>query len=748
MAVTDIQKVDYLWKKLGYGRAKTDQGTDALKPATSESIPSPLMLRADKVMTDASSIPASLPASSAGVVTVYPSATPLELPNPKVGSGTSARGYDDSGSTNRTWTTGLTDWIPPEFGSTYAVKVYIHTLGSVSTAVASGTELTAAGSGNSDEWFFDYQAGVLHFIGTNLPNGISFTGKSVYITGARYTGTFGVGSSIGDFTFTGNVISTSETDGNIQINPDGTGTVQVVGTNGLVIPTGTTAQRPGSASTGTIRFNTSTTSTEIWNGVEWVALDNEASVSVIDSLVGDNSTVTFNLSQATTTDGTLVSINGVIQTPTEAYSVTDDTITFVSAPTSSDNMIVRYLQNVMSVVLNALTVTGNITAGNVSATGIAGTLSTAAQTTITSVGTLGALAVTGNVTVGNVSATGNISASYFIGNGSLITGLVTSAANISEVGTLTSLAVTGNITSGNVAGTRGVFTNVAGTLETAAQTNITSVGTLTALAVTGNITAGNVSATGVAGTLSTAAQTSITSVGTLGSLAVTGNVTGGNLITAAAVNSATVVATGNITAGNVSATGIAGTLSTAAQTTITSVGTLGSLTVTNAVSLASITKSGTDGTGNIGQSDNAFNTIFGISTSAQYADVAENYLADAQYAPGTVITIGGNKEVTQTISYSDSAVLGIVSTNPGYLMNSNLKADGDACVVTVGVTGRLPCKVVGVIERGQLLVSSHVAGHACARNDGIYIPGSIVGKALEAKFDSLPGIIEVVMSKL
>ena len=343
MAITDIQKVDYLWKKLGYGRAKTDQGTDALKPATSESIPSPLMLRADKVMTDASSIPASLPASSAGVVTVYPSATPLELPNPKVGSGTSARGYDDSGSTNRTWTTGLTDWIPPEFGSTYAVKVYIHTLGSVSTAVASGTELTAAGSGNSDEWFFDYQAGVLHFIGTNLPNGISFTGKSVYITGARYTGTFGVGSSIGDFTFTGNVISTSETDGNIQINPDGTGTVQVVGTNGLVIPTGTTAQRPGSASTGTIRFNTSTTSTEIWNGVQWVALDNEASVSVIDSLVGDNSTVTFNLSQATTTDGTLVSINGVIQTPTEAYSVTDDTITFVSAPTSSDNMIVRYL---------------------------------------------------------------------------------------------------------------------------------------------------------------------------------------------------------------------------------------------------------------------------------------------------------------------------------------------------------------------------------------------------------------------
>ena len=52
----------------------------------------------------------------------------------------------------------------------------------------------ATGSGNDDEWFFDYQAGTLHFIGTNLPNGVSFTGKSVYISGGRYTGEFGIGT--------------------------------------------------------------------------------------------------------------------------------------------------------------------------------------------------------------------------------------------------------------------------------------------------------------------------------------------------------------------------------------------------------------------------------------------------------------------------------------------------------------------------------------------------------------------------
>ena len=81
-------------------------------------------------------------------------------------------------------------------------------------------------------------------------------------------------------------------------------------------------------------------------------------------------------------------------------------------------------------------------------------------------------------------------------------GTVTTAAqpNITSVGTLTSLAVTGNVTSGNISGTAGAFTNVTGTLATAAQPNITSVGTLTSLAVTGNITSGGrISASGTGG---------------------------------------------------------------------------------------------------------------------------------------------------------------------------------------------------------------------------------------------------------
>ena len=178
MAITDAKKVDYLWKKLGYGATKTD--TNDNKKAPNEAIASPLLLNGANTWNQASSIPTVLPGSSSGVVTVYPTSSPHE---------TTA---DGTATANRTWKTGLIDWIPPEIGSTYQVKVYIHTASDAGNAAASGDQVFATGSGNNDEWFFDYQSGVLHFIGTNLPNGISFTGKSVYISGGRYTGQKGL----------------------------------------------------------------------------------------------------------------------------------------------------------------------------------------------------------------------------------------------------------------------------------------------------------------------------------------------------------------------------------------------------------------------------------------------------------------------------------------------------------------------------------------------------------------------------
>lgn len=198
MAISDAQKLDYLFKKIGYGLTKTD--TNANKKAPNESIASPLLLRGDRVWKNSGSIPSVIPGSSSGVVTVYPTSAPVECT------------ADGTATANRTWKTGSTDWIPTEIGATYGVKVYIHTSSNASNAASGGDQVFGVGSGNNDEWFFDYQSGVLHFIGDNLPNGIDFTGKSVYISGARYTGSFGVGGGAANNfnqVFTGNTTITT-----------------------------------------------------------------------------------------------------------------------------------------------------------------------------------------------------------------------------------------------------------------------------------------------------------------------------------------------------------------------------------------------------------------------------------------------------------------------------------------------------------------------------------------------------------
>jgi len=182
MAISDSQKVDYLWKKLGYGATKTD--TNARKKAPNEAIVSPLLIRGDKIWSKASDIPTVMPSTSTYPVNVYIGASSVETSE------------DGTATNNRTWKTNLTDWIPPEFGSTYQVKVYVDNP-SASDPSSTGTQIFATGSGNDDEWFFDYQSGVLHFISTNIPSSVSDS-KSMYISGARYVGTFGQPASFED----------------------------------------------------------------------------------------------------------------------------------------------------------------------------------------------------------------------------------------------------------------------------------------------------------------------------------------------------------------------------------------------------------------------------------------------------------------------------------------------------------------------------------------------------------------------
>jgi hypothetical protein len=346
-----------------------------------------------------------------------------------------------------------------------------------------------------------------------------------------------------------------------------------------------------------------------------------------------------------------------------------------------------------------MTLTGDITAGNVyanlgtiGASSLTGTLTTAAQPSITSVGTLSALAVTANILAGNVYANaGTIGASSLLGT------LGTAAQpTITSVGTLSSLTVSGALN---------------GTLSTAAQPSITSVGTLSSLTVSGALN----------GTLSTAAQPSITSVGTLTSLAVTNNITAG---------------------GTVSAATLTGTLSTAAQPSITSVGTLTSLNVTGTTAVGSlnttIITAGSAGT--VGTITGDWNLSAGSTLQATYSDLGERYSTDVVYAPGTVLMIGGAAETTLATHEGRFALAGIVSTDPAYILNSTLK---DSAVIALA--GRVPCKVVGKINKGDILTVSHIPGVACATKTPEY--GTIIARALESYDSSEVGVIEVKVDR-
>jgi len=169
---------------------------------------------------------------------------------------------------------------------------------------------------------------------------------------------------------------------------------------------------------------------------------------------------------------------------------------------------------------------------------------------------------------------------------------------------------------------------------------------------------------------------------------------------------------------------------------------VGNLTGTPTV--PSIIKSGTSGSGDIGQSGNRFGTVYATTLSANtnvatYADLAENYLADAEYEPGTVLQIGGNAEVTICGTYESEAVVGVVSTNPAYLMNSELFGG-----VAIALKGRVPCKVKGPVCKGDILVSSDTAGYAETRRTATVNPLSVVGRSLE-NFDGGLGIIEILV---
>lgn len=145
---------------------------------------------------------------------------------------------------------------------------------------------------------------------------------------------------------------------------------------------------------------------------------------------------------------------------------------------------------------------------------------------------------------------------------------------------------------------------------------------------------------------------------------------------------------------------------------------------------------------NLGNTVYWWNTFYGVSSQAKYADLAEKYTSDAEYEVGTVVVFGGQKEVTQSTQDHDTRVAGVVSGAPAYLMNA-----GDTSGVNVGLTGRVPCKVKGPVMHGDVLVTSNFPGTAQRIDDDKFKPGCVLGKALATITSDEIQTIEIVVGR-
>jgi hypothetical protein len=370
---------------------------------------------------------------------------------------------------------------------------------------------------------------------------------------------------------------------------------------------------------------------------------------------------------------------------------------------------------------NTISTTGNITGGNILMGGLisaTSTITSAANITGGNITTAGLISATGNITGGNTRVTGIVSAT-----GSVYGVELWATQSSGDEGGQLNLAnpasnstIAGNSVSVDIFQNRFRIFEQGGTAR-GAFIDITACGA----GVGTNLLAGGGGTPGGANT-----QIQFNDSGTFGgSAALIFNKT-----------SNAVTATGNITGGNILTGGLI-----SATGTITG----SSLTVTTGnVTCGNIVNGNANGVGNIGSSSTYFNTVFAKATSAQYADLAENYLADANYPPGTVVEFGGNNEVTVSSSSHSTKVAGIISTNPSYLMNATLTGQW---AIPVALTGRVPCSVVGNVAKGDRLVASHIPGVAQALDSDLYEPGCIVAKALEAYNQDVPGVIEVAVGR-
>ncbi len=366
--------------------------------------------------------------------------------------------------------------------------------------------------------------------------------------------------------------------------------------------------------------------------------------------------------------------------------------------------------------------TFNKVTGTLTANLFAGALTTAAQPNITSLGILSSLTVTGNVTAGNligphangnsnvniptangnvnISAAGTANVLVITGTGANISGTLNSTgnANVGNLGTAGLITATGNITGGNLV--------TSGLLSVTSNANVGNLGTAGLIVATGNVTGGNLVTGGV---LSVTGNANVGNLGTAGLITATGNITGGNLVTGGAlsvtgnanvgnIGATGAVFTGNVTFGNISggnllsANYISGTLTTAAQPNITSVGTLSSLTATGNITAGNILGVYANGNSNVSIPSANGNVTISAAGNANIVVVT-----------GTGANITGNLNVSGKSNLGSNGNVIITGGSANYVLST----DGAGNLSWVAQSGGGGGSAnIAIYDEGSLLTSS------------------------------------------
>lgn len=509
------------------------------------------------------------------------------------------------------------------------------------------------------------------------------------------------------------------------------GVMKVYTGTGWKIPTGSTASASTpsiSVKTGDLWFDTTNQQLKVYNGSSFIVAgpafsSSQGTSGAIPISINDTGG-TPHIVTAIYAANVLVAIASPDATfvPVAPFSAAFPQIFQGTTVYNTGVMSGNIASNTAVTVSSAGTTTLNITNTALSVTGL---VSASGNVTGANLVTTGLATVTGNVIGGNVTTAGQVSATANVTGGNLLTGGL--------------ILATGNITGGNVI--TGGLVSATANLNTAAGVSATgnvsggNIRTAGLISATGNITGGNV----ITGIVS--ASGNVSSAGNI--IAASGKYflgDGGLLSNLSAGVSVTKIENGtskaeiNSTGGNLAVT-IAGTSNVMIVTTTSAI-------VPNLVVATNISTTG-NGTGNIGSAANTFNTIFAKATTAQYADVAERFAADEVLEPGTVVELGGTKEITRVKQDLSDKVFGVISTRAAYLMNG--MAGPDETHPPVAMTGRVPVQVIGTVNKGDRLVA---AGNGIARAAAIgeATAFNVIGRALVDKPNPEPGTIEAIVT--